>query len=348
MRSLAVTRVSTLSKFALRNPGVSVSALFLLAAVMVALIGPTLGTGDPNAINADATFGSPSGDFLLGNDHLGRSVLARLVSALRISLLLATLSGLLAALAGTLVGVTVGYYGGLLDELVMRFVDMLFAFPWLLMAILVAAALGTGTQSVVVAIVVVMFPSFSRIVRGPTLSVRERGICNRGPCDRGLAREDSLPPPGTERVCPHLDSALVHDIGGPHIGRFFELPRPWSTAANGDPGLLDARRQAIYGESAVDGDLRWQHPRPRYHSHQHHRRLASGLPGPEDPPLAPLINARHTSRSFDPINSPTSWGLLLSPNLGSRGGFRAPYSNRHLLRAPNRTLWRWLPVLAER
>ena len=152
----------------------SVSALFLLGAVLVALIGPTLGTGDPIAINADATFGSPSVEFPLGNDHLGRSVLARLVSALRISLLLATMSGLLAAVAGTIVGVTVGYYGGLLDELVMRLVDMLFAFPWLLMAILVMAALGTGAQSVVVAIVIVMFPSFSRIVRGPTLSVRER------------------------------------------------------------------------------------------------------------------------------------------------------------------------------
>ncbi len=174
MRSLSVTRVSTLSRFVFRNPGLSISALFLLAAVSLALIGPVAGTGDPNVINGDATFGSPSGEFLLGNDHLGRSVLARLVSALRISLLLATLSGLLAALAGTVVGVTVGYYGGLLDELVMRFVDMLFAFPWLLMAILVAAALGTGTQSVVVAIVIVMFPSFSRIVRGPTLSVRER------------------------------------------------------------------------------------------------------------------------------------------------------------------------------
>lgn len=174
MRSSAIIQASTLSRFALRNPVVSVSALFILGAVLVALIGPTLGTGDPNAINADATFGSPSWEFPLGNDHLGRSVLARLVSALRISLLLGTLSALLAALAGTIVGVAVGYYGGLLDELVMRFVDMLFAFPWLLMAILVAAALGTGPQSIVVAIVFVMFPSFCRIVRGPTLSVRER------------------------------------------------------------------------------------------------------------------------------------------------------------------------------
>ena len=174
VRSSAITQASTLSRFALRNPVVSVSALFLLGAVLVALIGPTLGTGDPNAINADSTFDSPSGEFPLGNDHLGRSVLARLVSALRISLLLGTLSALLAAVAGTIVGVTVGYYGGLLDELVMRFVDMLFAFPWLLMAILVMAALGTGAQSVVVAIVIVMFPSFTRIVRGPTLSVRER------------------------------------------------------------------------------------------------------------------------------------------------------------------------------
>jgi peptide/nickel transport system permease protein len=109
----------------------------------------------------------------MGGDYLGRSVFARLVFALRISLALAATSALLAAVVGTTMGLMAGYFGGILDELVMRFTDVLFAFPTILLGLLVAMVLNPGVNSVIVTIVVATIPVFGRVARGPTLSVRE-------------------------------------------------------------------------------------------------------------------------------------------------------------------------------
>jgi peptide/nickel transport system permease protein len=172
--SQLTTRLSTIWRFARRNRVGSITVIFLVVIIAVSWIGPVLGTGDPEAIDPAYTLAPPSLQYPLGTEHLGRSVLARLVFALRVSLALATISALLAAAIGTLIGLIVGYVGGVMDELVMRFMDMIFAFPLLLMAILMAAILGAGIKGVLVAIVVVTVPTFSRIVRGPVLSVRER------------------------------------------------------------------------------------------------------------------------------------------------------------------------------
>ncbi len=167
------SRWSTLRRFARQSPIGTISALVLLLALAVALIGPFITrVGDPQAINPMAMFASPSADYPMGADDLGRSVFARLVFALRISFALATISALLAATLGTLLGLVAGYTGGLLDEIFMRITDMLFAFPTLLLAILIAAVLGPGISGVVITIVVATVPVFSRVARGPTLSVR--------------------------------------------------------------------------------------------------------------------------------------------------------------------------------
>ena len=151
----------------------SVCLLFLLGAFSIAWIGPFLGTGDPEAMYPASAFSSPSVQYPLGNDYLGRSVLARVVFALRVSLVLSAVSAMLAALAGTFTGITVGYLKGWADEIVMRFMDIMFAFPSILVAILIATILGPGLYSVVVIIFVISLPSFTRMVRGPTLSVCE-------------------------------------------------------------------------------------------------------------------------------------------------------------------------------
>lgn len=174
-------RGATLLRFARQSPVGVVSALILLVALAVALIGPFANVGDPQAINPMAMFAPPSADYPMGGDDLGRSVFARLVFALRISFALATLSALLAAALGTFLGLVAGYAGGLLDEIFMRITDMLFAFPTLLLAILIAAVLGPGISGVVITIVVATIPVFSRVARGPTLSVRasEYAIASR-------------------------------------------------------------------------------------------------------------------------------------------------------------------------
>lgn len=164
-------RWATLRRFARQSPIGVVSAVILLFALAVALIGPFTRVGDPQAISPMAMFAPPSAEYPMGGDDLGRSVFARLVFALRISFALATISALVAAVLGTILGLVSGYAGGLLDEIFMRITDMLFAFPTLLLAILIAAVLGPGISGVVITIVVATIPVFSRVARGPTLSV---------------------------------------------------------------------------------------------------------------------------------------------------------------------------------
>ena len=172
----AVDKFNRLLQLLKRGPTAWVPAIcliFLIGAFAIAWIGPSLGTGDPEAMYPTFAFTSPSAQYPMGNDYLGRSVLARVVFALRVSLVLSAVSAMLAALAGTFIGITVGYLKGWTDEIVMRFMDILFAFPSILVAILIATILGPGLYSVVVIIFVISLPSFTRMVRGPTLSVCE-------------------------------------------------------------------------------------------------------------------------------------------------------------------------------
>jgi peptide/nickel transport system permease protein len=163
---------SSLRRFVIGSPLGTVSALFLLFAIVVAFLGPYLGTGDPEAIHPTASFAGPTGEYPMGGDYLGRSVLSRLVSGLRISLALSASSALLAAALGTTLGLIAGYFGGVLDELVMRFTDVLFAFPVILLGLLATMVLQPGIPGVVVTIVIATIPIFCRVARGPTLSVR--------------------------------------------------------------------------------------------------------------------------------------------------------------------------------
>ncbi|HEY7029960.1 MAG TPA: ABC transporter permease [Thermomicrobiales bacterium] len=169
---LARSHRFTLRGFVQRSPVGAVAAAFLLLALAVALLGPLVGTGDPEQMDPIATFAPPSRTYPMGTDYLGRSVLARLVAGLRISLALAVLSALLAAALGAVLGLVAGYFGGALDEIIMRLVDFIFAFPTLLLALLVIVVSGPGIRGVVITIVIVTIPIFSRVARGPTLSIR--------------------------------------------------------------------------------------------------------------------------------------------------------------------------------
>lgn len=164
---------SPIRRFATSSPLGVITTGVLLTAIVIAIVGPFLGTGDPEAISPLAMFAAPSAEFPMGGDYLGRSVFARIVFGLRISLALAAVSALLAATVGTVMGLVSGYFGGIVDELVMRITDILFAFPTILLGLLVAMVLNPGVNSVVVTIVVATIPVFGRVARGPTLSVRE-------------------------------------------------------------------------------------------------------------------------------------------------------------------------------
>ncbi len=116
---------------------------------------------------------APSAEFWLGTDQFGRDVASRVMKGTANSLRVAVLSVTLSTLAGTLIGTVSGYLGGRVDNLLMRLMDVLFAFPGLLLALLVVTILGTGINNTVLAISIVYTPIFARVARGPVLSIKQ-------------------------------------------------------------------------------------------------------------------------------------------------------------------------------
>jgi len=140
--------------------------------VLLALLAPLLPLAPPNATTLGDRLLSPgSGGYLLGTDQLGRDLLSRLVWGARVSLAVAALGTGVAAGVGSLIGVVAAYYGKWVDTVLMRGIDMLMAFPYLLLALAIVAALGPGLANATIAIAVVNVPFFARTVRGASLSL---------------------------------------------------------------------------------------------------------------------------------------------------------------------------------
>ncbi len=156
----------------LRHRAFVIGAVLLGAMVLMALLAPWLGTGDPNKMAVRMRFQPPSMDHLLGTDNLGRSMLSRVVFGAQLSLMIGLWVVLLNAVFGVLLGALAGYFSRL-DGPLMRLADALMAFPSVLLAIGIAAALGPSTSTVVIALAVVYIPRTARILRASVLVVRE-------------------------------------------------------------------------------------------------------------------------------------------------------------------------------
>jgi peptide/nickel transport system permease protein len=153
-----------------RQPLAIAGAVIAAGWIVVAIFAPYIAPHDPLA-QTFAPSQSPSGAHLFGTDELGRDVLSRVIYGSRVSVPIALLLVTLAALIGGLVGALAGYFRGLVDGFSMRLVDLVFAFPPIILAMVVAAVLGRGLTNAALAIVVVAWPSYARVVRGLVLSV---------------------------------------------------------------------------------------------------------------------------------------------------------------------------------
>jgi peptide/nickel transport system permease protein len=156
-----------------RNPMAVAAGAVLLALVVVALLGERITPEDPLAQSIPDRLQSPSADHWFGTDELGRDVFSRVLSGARVSLEVGFVAVGISLVAGTIIGLAAGYYGRWLDDGLMRFMDVLFAFPAILLAIVVVAVLGPGITNAMIAIGIVYTPIFARIARASTLSVRE-------------------------------------------------------------------------------------------------------------------------------------------------------------------------------
>ncbi len=144
---------------------------FLLLLLAIAVLAPVISPFDPleqDLIAATAAPGQEPGRWL-GTDSLGRDVLSRMIHATRIALTVAVVAAVLACLLGTALGLLAGYFGGWTDAVISRLIDIWMAFPPVLLSILLVAVLGSGLHSVIVAIVVIDWTRFARVVRAETL-----------------------------------------------------------------------------------------------------------------------------------------------------------------------------------
>ncbi|MBK3798559.1 dipeptide ABC transporter ATP-binding protein [Azospirillum brasilense] len=159
----------------MRNRLAALGLVLLTLIVLVALAAPVLPLADPDAIDPARRLLPPfSAGAWLGTDTLGRDVLARLVWGTRLSLGVGVAASLLAALIGSAIGLVAGYAGGRTDGVLMRGIDVLMAFPYLLLALAIVAALGPGLLNALYAVVVANIPFFARNVRGATAGLRRR------------------------------------------------------------------------------------------------------------------------------------------------------------------------------
>ncbi len=179
------------------DPLAVAGTVVLVVLVVVGVFGPWLAPSGVNDVDVARMLQPPSSAHWFGTDDLGRDVLSRVLVAARVSLEVGVVSVGIALLVGVAIGLAAGYYRGWTDNVLMRCMDVLFAFPVLLLAVAIVAVLGPGLGTAMVAIGVVYAPIFARVTRASVLSVREqvfvRAALSIGASDLRIMRRHILP-----------------------------------------------------------------------------------------------------------------------------------------------------------
>jgi ABC-type dipeptide/oligopeptide/nickel transport system permease subunit len=157
-----------------RRPAALGGAAVLIAWVVLALVDPLLGLQEPLRQSVGDALRSPSGAHPFGTDELGRDVLSRTLWGVRASLPLAVALVAGSLVIGSVLGAVAGYLGGVVDEVIMRIADLVFAFPTIILAMVVAAALGPSLANAVLALLVVSWPNYARVMRALVLGARNQ------------------------------------------------------------------------------------------------------------------------------------------------------------------------------
>ena len=159
----------------LRNRLAAFGGAVLIVVILISILAPLLPLSDPDVTEPANRLKRPFGEAgLLGTDHLGRDLLSRLIWGTQLSLAVGIAAAVMAAVTGSVIGITAGFYGGRTDGLIMRGVDMLMAFPYILLALAIVAVLGPGLMNALIAVAVVNIPFFARNIRGVTVGIAHR------------------------------------------------------------------------------------------------------------------------------------------------------------------------------
>jgi ABC-type dipeptide/oligopeptide/nickel transport system permease subunit len=243
-----------------RDRTVVAGALIVGIIAAAAVAAPWVAPHDPTAVDSRAILAPPSAEHWLGTDNLGRDIFSRLVYGARWSLGAAASAAAAIVLVGITVGVVAGYVGGLVDDLLMRVVDVLLAFPSLVLALAIVGTLGPSLQNVMIGMVAIWWVDYARVMRGLTLGVRDREYVTAAQCAGA-----SSPRVVLRHVLPNvIPSVLVLatlELGGlilaisglSFLGLGAQPPTPeWGTMLNdGRPFFQRAPQLMIYPGLAI-------------------------------------------------------------------------------------------------
>jgi len=216
--------------------GLAVLGLLILSAIFA----PWLAPYDPYVGNLSDSLAQPSWKYLLGTDLQGRDTLSRLIFGARTALIVGFGTTIFAATLGAVLGLVAGYFGGIINMVIMRAMDTLMGFPMLLLALLISAVLGSGIQNVIIALAVATLPGYARVMHGLTLSVRENDyiLAERamGAKNRRIMANHILPntlPPMIVLVTLQLGSIILAEAGLSFLGIGIEPPgAAWGSMVN--------------------------------------------------------------------------------------------------------------------
>ncbi|CAM3036549.1 ABC transporter permease [Paenibacillus sediminis] len=252
--------MKTVKKF-LRNGLGVIGALIILGLIVVAVFANQIAPYDPNAQNYDQVLSAPSSEHLFGTDDLGRDIFSRVVFGARISIEAALISVGIAMLIGVPIGLLSGYYRGFWDEwIVMRSVDAMQAFPFLILALAISAVLGAGFGNAMLAIGIGFAPAFIRITRGQVLTLRNmeyiQAARSVGVKDARILFRHILPNalnPIVIQATLAMASGIIAEASLSYLGLGVQPPTPsWGSMLNQAQTLLSVAPYAtIYPGMAI-------------------------------------------------------------------------------------------------
>lgn len=257
--STGIRRRRLLSRL-LRDPLVAIGLVVVVTFALAAVAAPQLAPFDPTAVDPTDRLQSPDGTHLLGTDALGRDLLSRLLYGGRWSLGTAALATSAVMLLGVVAGTAAGFYGGWLDQAIMRVVDVLLAFPNLILALAIVGALGPGIHNVIIGLVAVWWVDYARIMRSIILSLREAGYVEAalglGASNLRIISRHLIPnsiPPVIVLATLEMGTLLLALAGLNFLGLGAQPPTPeWGVMINeGRPHLTSAPHLMVFPGLAI-------------------------------------------------------------------------------------------------
>ncbi|MDQ0300787.1 peptide/nickel transport system permease protein [Salibacterium salarium] len=243
-----------------KNKAAMVGGFLILLFVITAFVGPYLvpfSAGEQVLVNK---LQGPSAEHWFGTDHLGRDIFSRIIHGMSITLYIGFFSVVIGAIVGVIFGIISGYFGGKIDTLIMRAMDILLAFPGILLALGVVTILGPSLNNVIIAVGVFSVPSFARIVRGSTLSVKELEYIDAvralGASDFRIIVRHVLPnvfSPIIVQATLRIATAILTAAGLSFLGLGAQPPKPeWGAMlSDGRNYIFDAGHVALFPGLAI-------------------------------------------------------------------------------------------------